>query len=255
MDEGPIQYLLYIGFAIVATMFGVAAWLAEKRKREALVAFAAQYGWRLRLERSRARPRFPSDLFDKGHSRWTRYHMDKTLGGVVAGSPGDAGSDVDAFEYHYAITTGSGKNRRTHHYYFTCVIATSPVPLGEVFIRDEHLGDKLVQGLGFDDIDLEDPEFSTQFVVKASDRKDAYDLLGPSLMTHMLSWSGLSVQTHGTMMLVTMNGRLDPHDVMNLERFVRGFFGCLPRVLVNNARVASGLAPMTEAGDVRASPA
>lgn len=250
MDDGPLQILMYVGFGIAAAVVAYFAWLADKKRREALIAFAAEYGWTLSLEKRRGGPGFPSEIFDRGHSRWTRRNMLKTIAKAIPGGPGNGSADAQAFEYHYAITSGSGKNRRTHHYYFTCLLLHVPIGLGRVFMRDEHFGDKFVQGIGFDDIDLEDPDFSSKFVVKASDRKDAYDLLGPSLMTFMRGWQGLIVQTNGADMLVSMKGRLDPHDVMHLERFMRGFLGNLPRLLVNNARVEAGMGPITEAGDV-----
>lgn len=251
MDDGPIEFLFYIIVGIAVAIGAYYAWLAEKKRREALIAFAAQYGWSLDLSKRHGRPGFPSDLFQKGHSRWSRYHMDKSIAKAIQGGPGNGEAKAQAFEYHYAITTGSGKNRRTTHYYFTCLHFRVPMRLGRIELRDEHLGDKLVQSIGFDDIDLEDPDFSGKFVVKAENRRDAYDLFGASLMQFMCGWSGLGIQTEGPEVLVVMKGHLDPHDVMNLERFMRGFLGNLPRLLVNNARVAAGMAPLTEAGDVR----
>lgn len=253
MQNGFGDFGVIILFGVLAVAGGIAAWIYEKKKREALIAFASERGWRLRIEKSRMRPSFPSDIFDRGRSRWSRYRLFKTFDGAVPGAPEGGDAPVEAFEYHYAVTSGSGKNRRTTHYYFTCMVIGSPVPLGRVLIRDEHLGDKFVQGLGFDDIDLEDPEFSAQFVVKADDRKDAYDLLGPTLMSYMRQWKGITAQTHHSEVLLTMKGRLDIKDVVTLERFGRGFLESLPRLLVNNARVRAGLSPMTEAGDVRSS--
>lgn len=252
MDDGSGSIIPFVIFAVIAAVCFVGWWYYEKKRREALIAFAKANGWTLSLEKRHGSPSFPSDIFDKGHSRWSRYHMAKRLDGAIPGGPDNGDADTQAFEYHYAQTSGSGKNRKTTHYYFTCLHFRVPVDLGRVTIKDEHFGHKLIQGIGFEDIDLEDPDFSSRFVVKAEDRKDAYDLLGPSLMRYMLDWENREIQTQGRDVLIHMKGRVDVKDVQRLERFVRGFLENLPRLLVNNARVEAGLEPLTEAGDVRA---
>jgi hypothetical protein len=50
-----------------------------------------------------------------------------------------------------------------------------------LLIRREDIGDKLIGGLGFDDIDFESEEFSRDFWVKSDNRRHAYGVIHPRM--------------------------------------------------------------------------
>ncbi len=244
MEGAPIVLFIALGVGVVVAVAVISHHL-EKKRREALAAWAAAHGYSFSPDKRSSG--FPHvDLFSTGHSRWGRYFFGKT---IPEGVPGLDRADLSVFEYHYAITTGSGKNRRTTHHYFTCAVAEPGLDLGRVHIRPEGFFDKIAQAIGFDDIDFEDGEFSRKFVVKAKDRKRAYDLLDRRMMEFLKSRTGWKVETLGREMLAYRSGRLKPETVPAAADFVEGFLAQIPRVLVNEERSARGLPPATDAGN------
>jgi len=234
--------------AIVVVIAGVAAALYghrmhQKRLAE-LAAWARAEGWTWDPERRKS-PRYPFALFSQGHTRFSRYHAGRDFAGAT---PGLDSAHVELFEYHYAITTSNGKTTTTHHYYFTCAAIDPGADLGHVSIRDEHIGDKIAQAVGFDDIDLEDPDFSKKFVVKARNRKDAYDLIDHALQRYLISHSGWRIETAGRLLFIHRKGRISIENYNELVRFALGFLAQLPRTLVNAERAARGQPPLIEAG-------
>ena len=153
--------LLIVGFAIVA----YCGYQAERKRRETLFAWAVARGWRLDMDAARSlHEEFPGlKIFQKGHSRKGKH----VIHGQVEGRP------VRCLDYKY--TTGSGKNRSTHH--FSVVILECEFPTVPMLIRPENPFDKVGEFLGVDDIDFESAEFSRRFYVKANDRKWAYDVI------------------------------------------------------------------------------
>lgn len=238
---GPILMVVVVLLGIIGAVFGS---MAERKRVQELEGWAHLGGWAFSPGKHDV-PGLPFDLFKHGHSRWSRYHMTKTIENLT---PGLEAMGVRLFEYHYAETTGSGKDRRTHHYYFTCAAVNASCDLGAVMLRDENWGDKIFQSIGFDDIDLEDPEFSRKFVVKAQNRKDAYDLLGHGLMRFLSRNGGWRIETRGPVLFIYDRGRMHADHCGRLERFIAGFLAQLPRTLVNAERARRGLPPIMEAG-------
>lgn len=239
---GPILMVVVAVLGIIGAIYGA---MADRKRVQELEGWAHLGGWAFNPAKYDV-PGLAFDLFKQGHSRWSRFHMTKTFDEVT---PGLSEMGVRLFEYHYAETTGSGKDRRTHHYYFTCGVVNSGCDLGRVVIRDEHWGDKLVQAIGFDDIDLEDAQFSGKFVVNAPERKDAYDLLGHGLMRFLLRNGGWRIETKGDILFVYDRGRMHAQDCHRLERFLCGFLAQVPRTMVNAERARRGLEPIMEAGE------
>lgn len=238
-----IGLLVFGVFGLVLLGAALTYWYDRKRLR-AVEAWAHGLGWSFDAGK-RYGFSMPFDLFDKGESRWSRRHASGSLGEVTPGLPA---ADADVFEYHYSVSRGSTRNRRTTHYYWHCVAVRVAADLGRVMIRDEHFGDAIAEMFGFDDIDMEDPEFSRRFVVKAHDRKDAYDLIGHGMMRYLVGHRGWRTETAGGVLFVYARGRLNAEQCARLSAFVSGLLGQLPRTLVNAARASRGEAPVLEAG-------
>jgi hypothetical protein len=232
---------------VLAAIAGIAwlAYLAEKKRREALRAWAAGRGFSFDPEK-RGDPSLPFSPFGKGHSRYSRHHAEKAL---PDGVPGLEGGQLGLFEYHYAITRNTGKSSSTQHFWFTCALMAPGLDLGRVQIRDETWGDKLVQAIGFDDIDFEDAEFSKKFVVTAEDRRQAYALLDHALMSWLCVRPGWQIETSGPMLLVFKRQRVSPAGYDAIVDFAVGFLRQIPRILVNAERARRGLPPSIDAGN------
>ena len=156
--------------------------------------------------------------------------------------------DLDLFEYHYATTSGSGKNRRTTHHHFSCALVEAGLHLGDMTIRREHWGDKLVQAIGFDDIDFEDHEFSKKFMVKGRDRQRVYAVVDRRMMSYLLGAGKYVVQTGGDLLFVHERGKPTAERLDRILDFTTGFLAAIPRLVVNEERERRGLPPTLDAG-------
>lgn len=247
MSEQTTHILIGIGIAVLVVGGLVVGWYLEKKRREALRKWSAANGWTFEAGKRYGSPSFPIDVFHKGHSRYRRYRMERPFDDATPGLGGGP-ARVEVFEYHYAITSGSGKNRRTTHYYYTVLHASAGMLLGEVEMREEHFGDRIAAAVGFDDIDFEDPVFSKKWLVKARDRADAYALIGPEMMRYLSAKGGWAVETFGTSLVVIDRGKLTPERAAGAAAFAMGMLEQLPRTLVNQGRAARGEGPELEAG-------
>lgn len=224
--------------------------VVQDRKRiQALAGWAADEGWTLDPS-ERKGPALDYDLFQQGHSRSCRFTAERTLEAVT---PGLESARLRLFEYHYAVTHSTGKSTTTHHHYHVCALVDAGLELGRVRLRREGLGDKLVQALGFDDIDLEDPEFSRRYVVQAAERRDAYELLDGPMMRFLCAAPAPSLETRGRELFAYVPQAATARGYRQLAAFTRCLLAQLPRPLVNAERARLGLEPLLEAGN--ASPA
>ncbi len=198
---------------------------AEKRRREALAAWATAQGWSyLPRDRSERPGRYAGFTpFGAGHSR---YASDCIFGA-------QDGVGFDAFEYHYAVTSHNGKTTTTHHYFFRICAVHMPLPAPALSIQPEHLGHKIFDALGGEDIDFESDEFSRRFWVTCKDRRFAYDVIHPRMMEHLLGQGGRHWQWAGHTLLLHERGRrISPEVVERLLGLARGFRDQLPPHLV-----------------------
>jgi len=178
----PSAFLLILIVIVVVVIATYFSWLAQKKRREELVALARELGWSFDPSRDDSHDeRFAQfEVFSRGHSR-SAYN---TLSGSIQTLEADC--PVTMGDFTYKVTTGSGKNRRTQTYRFSYVIVRMPFLVPELLIRPEGVFDKLAGVLGFDDIDFESVEFSRRFYVKSSNKRFAYDVIDPRMMEFLL---------------------------------------------------------------------
>ncbi|MDH4042977.1 MAG: hypothetical protein OEW06_00820 [Gemmatimonadota bacterium] len=85
----------------------------------------------------------------------------------------------------YQYTVRRGKHHETHRFSF----ALFGLPWGGVphlAIRREHIGDKVLGAIGFDDIDFESEEFSRRFYVQSNNKRFAYAVVDPRMMEFLM---------------------------------------------------------------------
>jgi hypothetical protein len=172
------EHLAFFLLALVAViiLYGVAA--HARKRREDLRALAEALGLRFDPAGDRSyHPMYAHSIFRKGKSRKTS----NTIWGVMA--VGRYPIEVRMGDYRYV--TGSGRSRQTHrisYALFRLPFFGTP----DLLIRKEGLGDKILGGLGFDDIDFESEAFSRRFWVKSEDKRYAYDVIHPRMMEFFL---------------------------------------------------------------------
>ena len=242
-QAGPVL-LVIAGVALVGFLVWYSHHLEQKRL-EAFQRWARGGSWSYRPDK-RKDPGYAYELFERGHSRYLQHLAWKEL---EAPTPGLSAVKPALFEYHYAVTTSNGKSTTTSHHYFSCLLIDPGLDLGNVELRREGLGDKLMQAVGFDDIDPEDPEFSRRYVVKARRREDAYALLDQAMMRFLTAFKAPSLTTRGRELLLFADTKASPEVYESMARFMLRFLAQLPRPLVNAERAARGLPPLVEAGN------
>ncbi len=175
--------LIIAGIALVA-LLGYFAWLAEKKRREALAALADSLGWRFDPSRDRDHDDEYAhfEIFRRGHSRAAH----NTLTGVL--EINDLQWPAKMGDFTYKVTSHSGKSTSTRTYRFSYLILHMPYArVPDLLLRREGMFDKIAGVLGFDDIDFESAEFSRRFHVKSSDKRFAYDVVHPRMMEFLLA--------------------------------------------------------------------
>ena len=175
--------LLVIAGIILVGVVAYFSWLAEKKRREAMAALAAELGLSFDPARDRSHDEEYAhfEIFRRGHSRAAYNTMSGQLEFQGRQWPAKMG------DFTYKITTSTGKSTTTQTYRFSYLILHMPwsgVP--DLLIRREGMFDKIAGVLGFDDIDFESAEFSRRFHVSSPDKRFAYDVIDPRMMEFLL---------------------------------------------------------------------
>lgn len=170
--------LILLGFALVA---GFVAWASyqQKRKRfEAFVLVARQFGLEFSPLDDRGCLGLPFALLTKGDGRGT----ENVLSGRWQGVP------ILAFDYWYyeEDSDANGRTSRTYHR-FSCAVAEIEAACSPVTISRENVFSRLADHLALRDIEFESEEFNRAFDVRGKDRKFANDLLDARMMRWLLA--------------------------------------------------------------------
>ncbi len=199
--------------------------IAEKKRREALSAWAAANGLAFNPAKQFGfDARFPAfGCLRQGERRYA-YNV---LSGTWKQRP------FTGFDYHYETYSRDSKgHRQTHHHYFSAVVIGSAVPLKPLAIRPEGLFDKLAAAFGFDDINFESAEFSRKFHVKAPDRKYAYDVLHPRAIEFLLQSPVFSLEFDTAQIIAWRAKKFQPPEFEQAAGVVHGLLDQLPAYLV-----------------------
>ncbi len=231
----PVFLILAVGVVIFF------AWLAHKQAKErtaALGQLSARLGWSFygdAKDRSfdDAHPQFA--LFRRGHSR----HAHNRLSGRIQALDTDLRSE--AGDYHYQITSGSGKNRNTRTYRFSFILVSLPFGPGlpTLRVRGENFLDKIAGAVGFEDIDFESAEFSRRHHVSSSDRRFAYALIDPRMIEFLLGQHPPVFELGaGVLLVISGDGtrRWEPPEFAAALDWTRDFLARWPAHLVTDLR-------------------
>jgi len=211
-----VVVLIVVGVA-VAVAITVFFYLAEKKRREAIVRWAATNGWTYTDEDGRWVDAWRGDPFDEGHSRKAVNVLERELGGRRA----------VVFDYSYKVTTSNGKTTTTTTYEFSIYAHQLPAALPDMTIEPEGLWDKAVKLFGAQDVELESVEFNDRYRVKADDPRVAYDVLNPRTMEALLATGGLDIRIQGSWIVAVDKGDLD---VLRIPGRVEVLTGIVDRV-------------------------
>ena len=212
-----LQVVLIIG-AVIG--FGIWSYHKAKKRREAIALLAQKLGLR----------------FDEGknHKMAQRYgFLDKLDQGsnryafnILSGE--FHGHSVTAFDYHFQITSYTGKSRKTEHHYLSFYVLSLERGFPELTIAKEGLLSKIAQTLGHDDIDFESHEFSDRYVVRCNNKKFAYDFCNAQMIDYLLDLGVVSIEVEKNSLALAYDGsssfsfsRDSRLDVENIERHLK----------------------------------
>ena len=205
-------------------MFGIFQHRAAIERRKRLSDWASVRGYSFSPDKVRGLDDIYSafDCLKQGNNRYA-YN-------IIEGNAG--GRQLNAFDYHYQVTTHTGKSTQTHHYYFSALIIDSPIVLKALFIRPETFMDKIGEFVGLDDIDFESAEFSKKFYVKSSDKKWAYDVIHQGMMAFLLAAPRFSIQFDLTRVMIWRSECFEVEDFQAAMEVVNGIFERIPEYVV-----------------------
>lgn len=222
-----------IALVVVSAYF---SYLAAKKRREALAALAQQLGWRFSPDRDSSHDSRYShfEIFRRGHSRYA-YNI---LEGAI--DVDGASCYAQMGDFHYKVTSGSGKHRRTSTYRFSYLIMHLPWMTQALVIRPEGFFDKVAGFFGFDDIDFESEEFSRRFCVKSPDKRFAYDVIDARMMEYLLAGRPRMIDIEsGRLCLSDGSGRWDPAEFGSAVECVKTFMANWPEHVKTGLRSAA----------------
>jgi hypothetical protein len=184
-------------FIVIAVGVGILGHKLERRRTEALGAVAASLGLDFTpVDETGLESGFVGfNLFSHGRSR--------TIKNVAYGRVDEA--EVMVFDYTY--TTGSGKNRRTHHQ-TVAFLQSDALDLPEFVARPEGLFDKIGQVFGYQDIDLPlHPEFSRRYILRGADEGRIRDAFTADVARHFEANPGMSIEAKADRFILYRPGR------------------------------------------------
>ena len=171
MGDGLFGVLVVLGLVVTVGLFVAGFWVQKKRHER----FRA---WALR-------------------NRWTYAESERALVDISRGQPFGQGSSRRAIEvlrgtydsrpalsFTYQWTTGSGKNRTTHHAHIVGLALPTYLPTVEV--TPEGLGARLAKLVGAQDVQFESEAFNRAYRVAATDQRTGHAILHPRLMERLL---------------------------------------------------------------------
>jgi hypothetical protein len=211
----------FAAFLLLAVVLFIVSAYQAKKRREALAAVAAQLGFNFS-------PHASPDVFGQyegmglvpfGQGRSQR------ASNLLFGQR--SGLFWEFFDYQY--TTGSGKNRHTHHY----GIAAAKVPMAfpPTRIRPEGMFDKLKGLFGFEDINFESEEFSRRYHVSCAERQRAFDLIHPRMIEFLLGIEARDWQLSGPVLMLVRGGTHRPPDILRSMQLIEQFLSLVPQYL------------------------
>lgn len=201
--SGPLSIVFFIGITALMIVLIIFGMIGAKKRREALVAFAATRGWTYAQSDDSLVDRFEGSPFGTGQSRAAT----NCIYGV------HDGRQMVAFDYRYQTTSGTGEDRSTTSHNFAVVALSLGVAMPALDVVPEGAVGRFFGRLTNSDIELESEDFNRAFTVKCPDRKFASDVLHPQMMEMLLQWPALAWRLDRDSMLVVRDGSADTQEV------------------------------------------
>ncbi|PSK96430.1 hypothetical protein CLV63_11124 [Murinocardiopsis flavida] len=157
------------GIIAVGVVFFALHWARGRRRSNAVVAWAKENGWTYRENDRALVAGFRGAPFDGGVTHAARHAVSGTY----------RGRTVAVFKYDYTVP-GEGASKQTSTPY-EIVAVRLPGPTPGLQVAPEHVGHKLLNFVGAQDLQTGDAEFDAAFHITTDDEAFALEALGPAL--------------------------------------------------------------------------
>ena len=187
-------------FLLVAVGIGYLSYLAAKKRREAMAAYAASRGWSWVARDDGVIALFSGMPFGVGHGRAAL--------NVIRGVYDDR--QMVAFDYEYKTTSGSGKDRRTTTHHYSVIAVGTGVLLPELAVTPQNLFNGFFGRVTNRDIEMESEAFNDAFVVTCPNRKFASDVVHPRMMELLMTRPAIAWRFERDSIVTVENGQHQP---------------------------------------------
>lgn len=224
--------LVLLGLPIAVVVVVVRS---QRRRREAVHAWAAAHGWRVIGTDPALVDHWRGPPFGVGSSRRATEVMVTT------------GKGRTALSFTYSYVTGGGEHSTTHAFHVVAVPLPAPLPMLQLI--PDTFGPDAFTGLGLPDLQLESHEFNDAWKVEAPDPRFAHDVLHPRLMERLLRPDARDVRLRfcGTDLLTWCPGRTDVDRIRERVALMTDVIDAIPRFVWENVGapgVARAVPPM-----------
>jgi len=197
-------FLVIGGITAAVAIIAIVAWLHEKKRTEALEAFARSLNFSFSKKGSDSLIGSLNQfhLFSQGRS--------KRVSNVMKGYANDI--DVTIMDYRY--TTGGGKN--SHTWRQTLILfQSSLLQLPAFALRPENLFHKIGAAFGYQDIDFDShPTFSKQYLLRGAEEEAVRNTFSDDLLAYYEQRKDLSTEGDGDKLLFyRISKRVSPKDI------------------------------------------
>lgn len=158
------------------------------------------------LHHGRRKVAYAVNVLSRGHA--SLFYAFNVLSGSYAGF------SVRAFDF-YCDPAGSSNNYigEPEVYAISVFMVEEQRPFPPVLIYPKGRRMRLEQTVKLGRVELEAAEFAQAFVVRAADRKFAYDICHPRMMEYLLEHRDLSLEIEGRCVAMSFDRRLKPEDI------------------------------------------
>ena len=209
MDFSEILIIAFIGVALLFSFFSI-YWTAKKEQKRTEIwqQTASELGVQFLGEQNDILSRFGRmKMFQRGSSR--------RMKNVIAGDLGPVRVALGDFRY----TTGSGKNKHTHHLTI-CIVENDAINVPACFLRPERrFLDALGSMFGGQDIDfIDDPEFSKAYVLQGESESAVRELFDAEVRAWFCQHlaANLQFEARGNTLALHTGRRREPQESSQL---------------------------------------
>jgi hypothetical protein len=217
-----VNAAVIVGVLLVGGAVAFGSYYITKKRRDALAAFAKQYGFTYSRHDPYNLPSYDFKLFRQGEGRG----CENVMTGSWQGLP------VKVADYWYYTESTDSQGHRTKDYHrFDIVLADMSCTTPYVSVEKESLFTKLADHMGFRDIDFESEAFNRAFNVKSPDKEFAFKLIDARMEQFLIDAGGsYGFEFQGPTMLVYCH-RLGPTGLVPLIGTAKGFVDHIPRLV------------------------